>query len=111
MKTNRTLFGISFLLAVAMLAAGCRKQPNAGATSQDLPTATVRVQTVESKSHPATDEVVGTVRAKLRASIEAKASGRIEKMPVTLGQSVKAGDLLAQLDTREIQARLARRGG
>jgi RND family efflux transporter MFP subunit len=46
------------------------------------------------------------VRAKLHAAIEAKVSGRIEKMLVAPGQAVKAGDLLAQLDAREIQARL-----
>jgi RND family efflux transporter MFP subunit len=66
----------------------------------------VRVQTVESKKTIATEEVVGTIRAKLHASIEAKVSARIEKMLVVPGQSVKAGDLLAQLDAREIQARL-----
>jgi RND family efflux transporter MFP subunit len=46
------------------------------------------------------------VRAKLRASIEAKVSGRIEQMLVSPGQTVKAGELLARLDAREIQARL-----
>ncbi|MBI3853011.1 MAG: efflux RND transporter periplasmic adaptor subunit [Verrucomicrobia bacterium] len=97
---------MSLLIAAAMLTDGCGKKKQEGANSQNLPTAAVRVQTVESKSSAATDEVVGTVRAKLRASIEAKASGHIEKMPVALGQLVKTGDLLAQLDTREIQARL-----
>ena len=38
--------------------------------------------------------------------IEAKVSGRIEKMLATPGQKVKAGELLAQLDVREIQAKL-----
>ncbi len=35
---------------------------------------------------PFTEEVVGTVRAKLHATLEAKLSGRIDKMPVVLGQ-------------------------
>ena len=90
---------------VALVSAGCHKQAEPLA-SQNLPRATVRVQTVESKPRPATEEVVGTVRAKLHAAIEAKVSGRIEKMLVAPGQMVKAGDLLAQLDAREIQARL-----
>jgi RND family efflux transporter MFP subunit len=38
--------------------------------------------------------------------VEAKVSGRVEKMPVITGQTVKKGDLLTQLDAREIQARL-----
>jgi RND family efflux transporter MFP subunit len=89
---------------LALLSPGCHKQPEP--VSQQIPSAPVRVQTVERKSHLATEEVVGTVRAKLHAAIEAKVSGRIEKMLVAPGQSVKAGDLLAQLDACEIQARL-----
>lgn len=49
---------------------------------------------------------MGTVRAKLRATVEAKISGRIEKMLGVPGQRVKSGELLAQLDARDIQARL-----
>ncbi len=67
---------------------------------------TVRVQTVERKSRAATEDVVGTVRPKLSAAIEAKVSGRIEQMLVVPGQTVKAGERLAQLDAHEIQSRL-----
>ena len=55
---------------------------------------------------PAVEEVVGTVQPKLQAVIEAKVSGRITRLPVTLGQSVKQGDVLVELATQEIQARL-----
>jgi RND family efflux transporter MFP subunit len=72
----------------------------------DLPTATVHVQTVEAKTHVAVEDVVGTVNPKLRSVIEAKASGRIEKMLVAPGQRVKSGELLAQVDARESQAKL-----
>jgi membrane fusion protein, multidrug efflux system len=57
-------------------------------------------------SRPVTEEVVGSVRTRVRSVIEAKVSGRISEMPVTLGQKVKSGDLLAKIDAREIQARL-----
>ena len=53
-----------------------------------------------------TEEVVGTVRARLHATPEAKLSGRIDKLPVVLGQRVKAGELVARLDAAEINARL-----
>lgn len=66
----------------------------------------VRIQTIQPQQQLATEEVVGTVRAKLRATVEAKVSGRIEKMLAAPGQTVKTGELLAQLDAREIQARL-----
>jgi RND family efflux transporter MFP subunit len=38
--------------------------------------------------------------------VEAKVSGRITRLPVRLGQSVKQGDVLVELATQEIQARL-----
>jgi RND family efflux transporter MFP subunit len=63
------------------------------------------VQNVESRKRMATEEVVGTVRPKLRSVIEAKVSGRVERMLVAPGQAVKAGDLLVQLNAAEIQAR------
>ncbi|MCI0748356.1 MAG: efflux RND transporter periplasmic adaptor subunit [Verrucomicrobia subdivision 3 bacterium] len=64
------------------------------------------MQKVESKSRPVTEEVVGTMRAKLHATLEAKLSGRIDKLPVVLGQRVKAGELVARLDAAEFNARL-----
>lgn len=95
------------LIAVACVAcvlSGCG--PKAETTKPPtLPAATVRAQVVESKTRVATEEVVGTVRAKLRAVIEAKVSGRIEQLLVVPGQQVKAGELLAVVDAREVQAR------
>jgi RND family efflux transporter MFP subunit len=52
------------------------------------------------------EDAVGTVRSKLSAVIAAKISGTIEAVLVSPGQNVKAGDLLVQLDAREIKARL-----
>ena len=98
---------LGFVVAwLVVFAAGCGKGSEPRVAAPNLPTAAVRVQNVESKKYRATEEVVGTVRAKLRATLEAKVSGRIEKMPVVAGQSVKAGDVIAQLDVGEIRAKL-----
>lgn len=70
-----------------------------------LPAASVRAQVIENKKRIATEEVVGTVRAKLRSVIEAKVSGKIEQMLVVSGQQVKAGEALAVIDAREVRAR------
>lgn len=95
------------LLCAGLFSAGCGAKPEpAKGTSPSLPTAKVRVQTAESKPQKLTEEVVGTVRAKLHATLEAKLSGRIAKLPVVLGQRVKAGDLVVRLDAPEIAARL-----
>ncbi len=96
--------GLGALGAVLILA-GC-EQVTPPPSTNTLPPATVRAQTVENKKRVATEEAVGTVRAKLQATIQAKISGRIIDLPVVAGQAVKSGDLLAQLDAGEIQARL-----
>ncbi len=94
-------------VVVLTLLTGCGKTRHDQATAQpELPTIQVRTTSVQTKSVPSIEEVVGTVRAKLRATIEAKASGRIVELPVVLGQKIKAGELLARLDAPEIRARL-----
>ena len=95
------------LPAGMVLLVGCGKAHHGHAAAQpELPSVQVRTQTVEAKPSASIEEVVGTVRAKLRATIEAKTTGRITDMPVVLGQKVKAGELLARLDAPEIKARL-----
>jgi len=95
------------LAALAGVLSGCHKR-NEPPAAPPLPTVPVRLQKVEAKTYPAIEEVVGTVRAKMKSSISAKVSGRIEKLLVAPGQKVKAGDLLLQLDVGEIQAQLQR---
>jgi RND family efflux transporter MFP subunit len=95
------------LPAGMVLLAGCGKAHQGHAAAQpELSSVQVRTQTVEAKPLASIEEVVGTVRAKLSATIEAKTSGRITDLPVVLGQKVKAGELLARLHAPEIKARL-----
>lgn len=95
---------ILFTLAAMPLFSGCHKVSEQ--TVVELTAAIVRVQTAERKARAATEDVVGTVRPKLSAVIEAKISGRIEQMLVVPGQTVKVGERLVQLDAHEIQSRL-----
>lgn len=97
-----------FTLALAtLLLAGCGRKPDTHPPAQPvLATAQVQVQRAESKQRATTEEVVGTIQAKLHATLEAKVSGRIDKMPLLLGQAVKAGELVARLDAAEIKARM-----
>jgi RND family efflux transporter MFP subunit len=98
-----TLFSTMALLAAVLAGCGRAPEPKPGAA---LPTASVRAQKIETQRVPVTEEVVGTVRSRLRAAVEAKVSGRILALPVIAGQSLAEGELIAQLDAREIQARL-----
>ena len=90
-------------IAVGCVLAACHSKKE---TAESLPPVAVRTVTIESRARPSSEEVVGTVRAKLHAVIEAKVSGRIEAFVVAPGQILLAGDLIAQLDSHEIQARL-----
>ena len=99
---KRLLFS-TFVAAIPFFS-GCHKAAEQNQT--ESPSVAIRVDTVERKSRAATEDVVGTVRPKLSAVIEAKVSGRIEQMLVVPGQRVKAGEKLAQLDAHEIQSRL-----
>lgn len=97
---------LPFLLVGAVLAGCGPKGELHRSSAPELPAAQVKVQTAELKKWIATEEVVGTVRARTRATLEAKLSGRIDRLPVNLGQRLKAGDLVAHLDAPEITARL-----
>lgn len=100
---RRVFFAI---LPVSLLAISGCKPAHEAPEKVSLPTATVRTAVAEAKPLVATEVVVGTVRSKTRAIIEARVGGRIESLLVNPGQLVKKGDLIAQLDVREIQARL-----
>ena len=53
---------LSTLVAASLFFSGCHKASEQ--TQTELPSATVRVQTIERKSRAATEDVVGTVRPK-----------------------------------------------
>jgi RND family efflux transporter MFP subunit len=96
-----TALGVS--LALVFISTGCgRKGENAD--NKTLPAVAVQTQVAGNSEHVATEETVGTVRARLHAVIEAKVSGKIDRMLVVPGQRVPAGELLATVDAREIQA-------
>jgi multidrug efflux pump subunit AcrA (membrane-fusion protein) len=111
-KLRYGMIRLSFHSVVVLLVSlvclpGCgkpgRERPGG---DESLPTVSVRVQTAESQEQLVTEEIVGTVRAKLHAALEAKLSGRIDNLAVLLGQRVRAGQLVAHLDAAEIKARL-----
>jgi RND family efflux transporter MFP subunit len=91
--------------SLSLLLGGCHKAAEPP-PSVKLPAIPVAVQKVEAKKHVAVEEVVGTVRAKFRATISPKVSGRIEKLLVAPGEMVKSNQWLVQIDARDIQARL-----
>lgn len=94
------------LLVLALLA-GCSKhhEPAVDATA-GLPPATVQVVGVRTENLAAPTEVTGAIRPIQRATIAAKVMGTISELPVSLGQRVKAGDLLLKISAAEISAKV-----
>lgn len=93
-------------LILAMILAGCGSKSQRVAKTPDQAAVTVRVQPIALQTAEELEEVVATVRPRLRATLEARVAGQITELPVVLGQQVKAGDLIARLNAPEIQARL-----
>ncbi|MCE9519478.1 MAG: efflux RND transporter periplasmic adaptor subunit [Verrucomicrobia bacterium] len=89
----------------ALLVSSCHR-PEEASPAQELPTVPVRVSNIEIKPHATSEDVVGTVRAKLAARVESKINGRIAQLLAAPGQVVKSGELLLVIDAAEIQAKL-----
>lgn len=96
---------LSRLLPALMLVA-CGQHDKTPAPVATLPSVTVTVEATKWSPHVAVEEVVGTVRSKQRAVVEAKVSGRVLEYSATPGTLVKAGEVLARLDVQEIQAKV-----
>lgn len=94
---------LSACVLLALLVTAC--QPSKHSTAPAAAPLVVTVQSATMASHQATEDVVGTVRSKQRAVIEAKVSGRLLQYLAVPGQLVKAGELLAELDVQEIRAK------
>ena len=55
--------------------------------------------------------VSGTVQPLRQATVKAKVSGDVRQVPVREGESVRAGQLLARIDTADLEAKLIERIG
>ncbi|HEY7727345.1 MAG TPA: efflux RND transporter periplasmic adaptor subunit [Candidatus Eisenbacteria bacterium] len=67
------------------------------------PEAAVQVEPVERRTIVVTVEATGTVEPVHTVEVKSKASGQIVRMPVEVGSVVRTGDLLAQIDTLNVQ--------
>ncbi len=97
---------VLYLLPALALFAGCSKPAAPADAGTHLPPAKVRTALVRAENIASHIEVSGTVRPVQRAQLAAKLMGAIEELPVTLGQHVRAGDLLVKISAGEITARL-----
>ncbi len=100
-------YAIALTCALLMLP-GCKGEKHDPAPRDKALAATqVKIAPVRLNAAGAQIEVLGTVTPTDRAVIAAKVTGTIARMPVGLGSSVKAGQLLVEIHADEIAAKLS----
>lgn len=88
------------LLVMAVVAAACQARP--AATAQPLQTATVTRGSLQ-----ATVSASGTMAAHAQVAVPFQNSGQIKTINVKVGDKVKVGQVLASLDTADLQVAVA----
>jgi RND family efflux transporter MFP subunit len=91
---------------MVLLVAGCSPEESAPEKRPELPVQQVEVVIATRLSQPVFEQVVGSVTARTKPVVSAKISGTIQSLGADVGDRVKSGQLLAEIDAREIQARL-----
>jgi RND family efflux transporter MFP subunit len=86
------------LVAVTALFSGCSRP-----APSDEPIRAVKVLTVGVESMRAGGEFAGDVRAQVESRLSFRVGGKIVRRQAELGQRVKAGEILAQLDPQDYQ--------
>jgi RND family efflux transporter MFP subunit len=91
-------FPILTVVLIAAALAGCDRKPPPAAQVRP-----VRTVTVEHGAEGETVSLTGQVRAKDQVSLAFRLDGRMMKRPVNVGDVLKAGEIVAQLDPQNQQ--------
>lgn len=106
-----TVRSVKRLLVAIALLAGCgpKEEPATTVVSAD-PGKTIQASVVEVRpiTVPIRVEVTGQVAAIFQATLSSRIQGTIDKLLVREGTKVSKGQVLIQLDSRDLQADLAR---
>jgi multidrug efflux pump subunit AcrA (membrane-fusion protein) len=89
--------------ALSLTALGCSKADTAQARSGDATPKPVKVEQVRKDSVRRAVDVVGTLAAVDQVTISSEADGKVRRILADLGDRVKAGDVLIELDSEKQQ--------
>src|SRR5690349_12425370 len=87
--------GASVLLSAILVLGACKKSTD--------PALVIETVAVERRTIALSVQANGTVEPVDIVEVKSKASGTIVRMPVDIGSNVKTGDLLVQIDPRDVQ--------
>ncbi len=103
----RKMAAIGAIVCMTTALASCNNEEHrAHKSAQQLPAATVSVDTVKRQISLNQVEIVGTIQAVEQAEISSKITGNITALPVDLGSIVQRGDLLVEISAGEISAQV-----
>ena len=94
--------GFAFLAAATVLS-GCSKTDTAQARGRDVAAKTVATETVRHEAVKRAVEVVGTLAAVDQVTISSEADGKVSRILADLGDRVRAGQTLIQVDHEKQQ--------
>ena len=101
------LGAFAFIAAIGAVKYGQIKKGMAQQAAFQMPPETVTTVVAKSEQWPATISAIGTVAAVHGVTVSADLPGMVAKISFDSGKSVKAGDVLVQLDTKQEDAQLA----
>lgn len=104
--SNRTVPAAVFIGAAVLLSACGGKAPEKRAAAPAGPAVAARAHKLAVESLPEIYEATGTVRARMTTALSARIMGHIREVRVQAGDSVRAGQVVAVLDAREIETGL-----
>lgn len=108
---TRNVFLLSSLIVVSAAAVACSKESttaSAEAQTAAAPAPTVDVATIRATlgTVQSTVEFSGTLAPRTRVGVKPKLPGRLERVLVDLGDRVAAGQVIATIDRRELDAQV-----
>ncbi|MGA1205991.1 MAG: efflux RND transporter periplasmic adaptor subunit [Opitutales bacterium] len=102
MKTNPTLPLLT--LAALLLAGGCSRHSSGEAATAEQEPVEVSVTQAVTDRHSRIHWLPGTVRPSEQAIIASRLMGSVDKMNVAIGQVVRSGEILVELQADEVDA-------
>ena len=93
----------SVVVVAAVVLAGCSKDGTTRAQGTDEKEKSIQVEAVRQESVRRTLEVVGTLAAEDQVTISSQAEGAVVKILADLGDRVRAGQVLLELDREKLE--------
>ncbi|MEZ4396202.1 MAG: efflux RND transporter periplasmic adaptor subunit [Candidatus Krumholzibacteriia bacterium] len=108
MRPAFTLTALTVLGLLLALPTGCAKKQQAGGGGFSMPPMPVETATVRSGSLTDRFSVVGSLEASDAITVVSEIGATVKSLPFKEGQPIGAGELIAQLDDRELRAQVDR---